>query len=536
MVIRFGNSRPPIIQMLGNRFVLLHTGVSKKKMITEVMGQWNTQISTAKKTSQKFTKLNKFKNFGSEQTSRASYFSEMADVIKNLDLSNPHENTALTIEPTHPIRSKDLNKQLSKLLDKLNISKTLHKEIKDSKLTVISLAMLKSYAPESDATKLINSGLNAPFYLLDPLYGFIFFPNVNRISNHCFAIDLWTKHLSSMPKKLSSELWKNRSDNMLSGGAFAGRLIFKDILPEEADPLKQSMPPEISVNSEEELTRLIDKLKSLAAETPGVELWFRGQNKEYLTPERLELAKVGIAPYSNIRDSDFTPSLYRNYDDFLDCTNKFENMVKGLAEWVYHAKRIISLESTNGKLPSINGVASVSYDGLSSYQHGLILQQYGAPSAYLDITSDHNIATWFATHSCTTNKEGKMEFSHYISKRDTPENTPTLFVFPLVKGVHPYLDLSSILSGTNALRAERQKCGLLGGAGNLARNYCARYLGLKIRLGPNFKVSKPKTANYLFPPESEDLVLKQLKSEGMGNANRVFPLSELAYKKINKDT
>jgi hypothetical protein len=497
-------------------------------MINEVMEQWNTEISTARKSSQKFTKLNKFNNLGSGQTSRASYFSEMAHVIKNLDLSNPHENTALTIEPIHPIKSNDLQKQLIKLLGKLNVSKDLHKEIKDSKLTVISLAMLKYYAPDSDAKNLINSGLNAPFYLLDPLYGFVFFPNINRISNHCFAIDLWSKHLKTMPKSLSSELWKNRADNMLSGGAFAGRLIFKDILPEEPDPFKLSVPPEIFINSEEELTLLVDQLKLLAAETPGVELWFRGQNKEYLTPERLELAKVGIAPYSNIRDSDFTPSLYRSYDSFLDCTNKFEDMVKDLAEWVYHAKRIISLESTDSQLPPTNGVASVSHEGLSSYQHGLILQQYGAPSAYLDITSDHNIAAWFATHSCSNNTAGKMEFSDYIPKNDNPENAPTLFVFPLVKGVHPYLDLSSILADTNALRAERQKCGLLGGAGNIARNYCARYLGLKIRLGPNFKLSKPKSANYLFPPESEDMVLKQLKGEGMDNANRVFPLSELA--------
>lgn len=491
-------------------------------MTKELLEEWDSKISSAREASKKYLKVSYFKHLGPGEATRAAYFTEMASVLRHLGLSNPHEKTALTIEPTHPV----LNSNLEKSFKRLKLNPEYAKQLKNAKLSLISLKMLSSYAPDSDATKMLSAGLDNSLYLLDPLYGFVFFPRQGRISNHCFAIDLWDAHLETMPKSISQELWKDRANSMLSGGSLAGRLIFKDILPEERDPLKLSSPAEILVDSEAELTDLISSLRSSAKNFPEVELWFRGQSKDYVTPERLELAKAGIAPYSNIQDSDFTPSLYRKYDGFTEKIECFEKMILDLAEWVFHAKKVIA---TSEKIvPPLNGVSSVTNEGLSSYQHGLILQQYGAPSAYLDITKDHNIAAWFATHLCQNNEQGKMEFSVYNPTTNEQKDMRTIFVFPLVKGVHPYLDLNSILAESEALRASRQKCGLLGGAGNLARNYCARYLGLKIRLGPNFQLSNQLLASELFPSEKEDGVLKMLKAEGMGDQERLFPVSELA--------
>jgi len=177
---------------------------------------------------------------------------------------------------------------------------------------------------------------------------------------------------------------------------------------------------------------------------------------------------------------------------------------------------------------STKGVAAVTSEGITSYQRGLLLQQYGAPSAYLDITKSPEIATWFATHSFTNNEEGKMRYQNYNWNGSAPESWPTLFVFPLIKGLHTYLDLESILSNSGALRPVRQQCGLLGGAGNLARNYCARYLSLKIRLKPGFKLSNPVAASELFPSDSEDSALRFLKEQGLDNLGRNFAVSELA--------
>jgi hypothetical protein len=493
-------------------------------MLNGIREEWKREICSAHQKSQKWASRRAFKNLGVVQASRASFFSEMTNVIQKLGLSNPHEKSALSIEPTHPVSPGDL----SKAIDKLRISHLLRTSYKQSKLSLISLAMMERYSPNSDAVRLRKGPFRAPLYLLDPLYGFAFFQAKDGLHNHCFAIDIWSDHLKSMPMQLASALWKNRADNMLSGGALAGRLLFKEMLPPELDPIKRSAAPEIYVNSESELLDLTAELQVCASKFPGVQLWFRGQNKDYLTPDRTELTRLGIAPYSNIRDSDFTPSLYRKYDLFLESIESFQSLTVELAEWVHLAKLLIPTDAQGRAAPPIMGPAAVTNGGISSYQRGLLLQQYGAPSAYLDITSDPIVAAWFSVHSCSNNEDKKLIFQSYSWEDPDPACWPTIFVFPLVKGLHPYLDLASILAGSDALRPERQKCGLLGGAGNLARNYCARYLGLKIRLRPGFRLSRPTPATELFPPAFEDKALGFLKEQGLGNPERQFILSELA--------
>lgn len=484
---------------------------------------WEKELFGAKERSNIIANIKPFKGLHPEQAARASYFSEMGKVINKLGLSNPHENSALSIEPTHPIQKQHLDRAF----DNLNISSILRQNYKECKLSLISLYMLHRYSPNSDAKKIIASGFQSPLYLLDPLYGFVFLLIKNKIHNHCFAIDIWSSHLSSMPAQLSKELWKNRADNMLSGGAFAGRLLFKDLIHQEDDPLKLTTPPVLHASSEAELGEMIKELTNSVNDILGIELWFRGQSQDYQTPDRSALTQIGVTPYSNIRDSDFTPSLYRKYDSFLDTIDKYEELVFELAEWVHYANKIITNNGSNVSNNKVAGVAAVDLNGLESYQRGLLLQQYGAPSAYLDITHDHTVAAWFATRKCSMS-DGKMVYKEHSWSGTDSDEWPTIYVFPMVKGLHPYLDLNSILAGSDAKRPERQKCGLLGGAGNLARNYCARYLGMKIRLGPDFKLSNPYSAEDLFPSETEDIALRNLKETNLENKTRQFPLSELA--------
>ncbi len=233
--------------------------------------------------------------------------------------------------------------------------------------------------------------------------------------------------------------------------------------------------------------------------------------------------------YENILDFE---KLYTIKDKlkkyYLEDIDSFEDLIIELAEWVYCANNLVPKNVGDQTEVSAKVEAPATSEALTSYQRGLLLQQYGAPSAYLDITSDSEIAAWFATHRCTNNAEGKMQYENYFWDDSDPENWPTIFIFPLVKGAHPYMDLASILSTSHALRPARQKCGLLGGAGNLARNYCARYLGLKIRLKPGFTLSNPVSASELFPSATEDNALSFLKEQGLGSSGRHFAVSELA--------
>ena len=248
---------------------------------------------------------------------------------------------------------------------------------------------------------------------------------------------------------------------------------------------------------------------------------------DYQVPSRQELIRIGITPYSNIPESDLTPSLYRKYDADLERLESFEKMLLELAKWVDAAKRLIPEELFLASEFTRSSPHALSSRGLTSFQRGLLLQQYGAPSAYLDITSDPLVAAWFATHRCKQNAKGQLSFHRHAWATSDQSTWPTIFIFPLVKGAHPFLELNSILPSTVALRPHRQSCGLLGGAGNLARNYCARYLGLKLRLDPRFVLSRPMEASYLFPPESEDATLTALKGAGLNSGHRRYPVTEV---------
>jgi hypothetical protein len=415
---------------------------------------------------------------------------------------------------------------MPKLIANLSGSNKIGEKHKELKISLLSLPQVASFAPDSEVARMLRGPFREPLYLLDPLYGFVYFPDRNGgFGNHCFAIDFWQAQLQSMPIELSTHLWKNRSDNMLSGGAFAGRHLFSNIIPKESDSSKLSLAPEIVVHSENQLEEIVSALREGAKKLPNIELWFRGQSKDYQVPDRSDLLKHRITPYSNIPESDFTPSLYRNYDNSLENIDVFENMLFEMAQWVDAARQLISDDPKLINEFSRRAPRAISIDSLTSFQRGLLLQQYGAPSAYLDITSDPMVAAWFATQRCKQSNSGRLTFSPHSWISDDRCSWPTIFVFPLTKGLHPYLDLDSILSTSKALRPRRQSCGLLGGAGNLARNYCARYLGLKLRLHPSFVIKKPLAPSYFFPSKKEDPALAELIERGFSNQDRQYPVT-----------
>jgi hypothetical protein len=464
----------------------------------------------------------KFKPLHRDQAQRAVYFCELAKFIEDLGLGNAFERSALSLEPTHPIQPSRVGKKIAEVTGIHSLST----RYSDLKLSLLSMPMVASVAPDSEVARMFNGPLRAPLYLLDPLYGFGYFPSEDgKFRNHCFAIDFWQARLKSMPAGLASDLWKNRSDNMLSGGAFSGRHLFLNIVPPEPDPFKRSMAPEITVSSEEHLNEIVAALQEGAKKMPNVELWFRGQRKDYQVPDRSELVKYRITPYSNIQESDFTPSLYRNFDKSLENINLYEAQLFEIAQWVETARKFIPDNPLLVSGFTQSTPHALSADGLTSFQRGLVLQQYGAPSAYLDISSDPFVAAWFATHECMQSSSGQLRFNRNSWTNPDPRSWPTIFVFPLVRGAHPFLDLSSILPESMALRPRRQSCGLLGGAGNMARNYCARYLGLKLRLDPKFALKKPLDPSFLFPSAREDHALAALEEAGFSSGNRHYPMT-----------
>lgn len=491
-------------------------------MANIIDGSWKEFILEARNKSLRTNANEKFKGLHKEQVQRASYFCELAKLIDDFKLNNPFERSALSLEPTHPIQPS----RMSKIIANLVGSDKIGENYRDLKISLISLPQVSASASDSEVARMLKGPFKELLYLLDPLYGFVYFPmRGGGFANHCCAIDFWQAHLKSMPTELSAYLWKNRSDNMLSGGAFAGRMLFSDIVPKESDSSKLSSVPEIVIYSEKQLDEVVSVLHEGAKKLPNIELWFRGQSKDYRVPDRSDLLKYKITPYSNISESDFTPSLYRNYDDSLENLESFETMLIEISQWVDAARQLIPDDPTLIEEFSRRVPRALSEESLTSFQRGLLLQQYGAPSAYLDITSDHTVAAWFATQRCKQSNSGRLTFNSHSWTSEAQSSWPTIFVFPLTKGLHPYLNLDSILSTSKALRPIRQSCGLLGGAGNLARNYCARYLGLKLRLHPSFFIKNPRDPSDFFPSPKEDLALAELIDGGFSNDGRRYPVT-----------
>lgn len=467
----------------------------------------------------------RFTGLHEEQARRAVYFFELAEAVNDLGLSNPFERSALSVEPTHPVPPSRLDREFKKLNGATNI----RARPSELGLSLVSLPMLAAFAPESEPARMLKSAqFRAPLYILDHLYGFVFFRQRDgRHHNHCLAIDFWESTRARMPKQLADDLWKIRADVLLSGGAFAGRMLFGNLIPPEADGHKRSQVSELVVRSESHLLEIVTALKEGAAGTADVQLWFRGQGADHQVSDRKSLLPFGLTPYSNISESSLVPSLYRSFDAHLESFDLYEQLLHELTEWVDAARQLIPDDTSLSSEFIHRNPHALSVSGLTSFQRGLVLQQYGAPSAYLDITSDPMIATWFATHKCVQDKEGVLNFSARAWSGDDTSTWPTIFVFPLVIGAHPFLDLSSILPGDVALRPKRQSCGLIGGAGNLARNYCARYVGLKLRLHPQFRIRTPVPAEHLFPSDAEDPAMPHLRSLGLGAPGRSYPLTSV---------
>ncbi|WP_454694927.1 hypothetical protein [Achromobacter aegrifaciens] len=494
-------------------------------MTTNATSVLKEQVDRARRLASESTARNRFSGLHKEQASRAVYFVELAGAIKDLGLSNAFERSALSVEPIHPVPPSRLNREITKLKGAEHIGMNSNA----LGMSLVSLPMLKNFAPESEPVKMLKSShFRAPLYLIDQLYGFTFFLQADgQFHNHCLAIDFWQSRLATMPPWLANELWKFRADAMLSGGASSGRMLFRNIIPPESDRFKMSQAAELVIRSESHLLDILAALKEGSSKDPNVQLWFRGQGNDHQVPNRAPLFPYRLTPYSNIPESSLIPSIYRSFDAHLESFDLYEQLLHELTEWVAAAKQIIPDNTLFSSRFTQQNPHALSVKGLTSFQRGLVLQQYGAPSAYLDITKDLMTAAWFATHACTQGKDGVLNFSSRAWKDHDASTWPTIFVFPLVQGVHPFLDLSSILPSDLALRPTRQSCGLVGGAGNLARNYCARYVGLKLRLHPDFRICNPVPAAHLFPSDEEDPAMLHLRTIGLASPGRRYPLTSV---------
>jgi len=135
-----------------------------------------------------------------------------------------------------------------------------------------------------------------------------------------------------------------------------------------------------------------------------------------------------------------------------------------------------------------------------SLQAGLFLQHYGLESNVLDLTSDIDIALFFAQHRLANNKYVDVDYGR---------QTPVIYIFILDRHLDPVVNTGALLETYEVLRPKRQRCGILAGASLISRNYYSRFISMKLNLLRPID-AQGFEAGYLFPGPNEDRFLANL--------------------------
>ena len=470
-----------------------------------------------------------------ESVRRAAYFKAVAHALAGV-LTNPFEPLAGTIEPAHPWRAGDVQERFLRAWPA-----ELAVLFGPAGLSLLSPELWDAYPGRGIVGSLLPA-VEEGYLLHDPYYDVVSWRDDGRTRERPLAGVLAAMDRHGLPQTARIAVARSPGAALMEG-SLVGNVLFGDVLREIRPGAYQGPDvPDVAVGDIDELRSVVDALRP-ACTAAGGQLWFRGQGTDFLMPDRGALAREGIAEHSEVRDSLLVPGVYRAIDGHTEDLEAYERFIGSVVAWTRAASETLGRPYEVGTVPAAGHPSFAvwetrrSIDGrpgemrqwdpsLRQVQQGMLLQHYGCPTPWIDITTDPLIGAWFAVNRCTEAR-GALSFAPMDWEDGDPAAWPTIFVFPLIDGTHPVLDTGTLLKDSTALRPVRQRCGLLGGAGSHARNYAARFLALKIRLRPGFPVSLPVTGEDLFPGPDEDRLLASLLADE-SLMEGPYPVTELS--------
>jgi hypothetical protein len=481
---------------------------------------------------------------------RARFFSQFGVCFAQLG-ALPGE-LRLSIEPLHPLPDADRATWLSSELAALGVP--------DQKgnpgLGILSRGLFTSYHPVAGLFDLVGaSPTHSDLFLFDPLVGFVLWRENGRLRNFWLGNQRDIFEIEQAPAPLRDLLLQSKSEHFCIGTSLLTRLVGPLLKRRRRVVVDEAGIPTLEVETQHELEALADDLQNACRNAPAdVTAVFRGQTSEYLLPDRRALVTAGVCTYSDVRDHSVVPSLYRHYDRFLDDPDHFRGFAAHLLDWQFYSDMVfgdpVTYVTTDGQpyepkqvpaeatatmelfatgssgprrafedmgpavLWTITDAEGVVLDryvklhrlGHDSVRRNLILQHYGAPTPFIDVTHDIRVAEWFALNRINVREYG-LATSGMVGQ---PFRESAIFVFLVLDGLTPIVDTEELATPEEALRPHRQACAVLGGAGNLYRNAASRFIGLKIKFADGFRPSGLPTARHLFPGPDEDNMLKRL--------------------------
>jgi len=440
---------------------------------------------------------------------------------------------------------------IKKQLTALGVTKT----DQDYGLSLASRTLIDSYNTEQSL--FANAGEMAgleDLQLLDPLTGFMIITDGGRAKNFWLGNQRDMVEIQNQPEEVVKLLLQTKSDHFCIG---------KNLLMKAVGPMTKrrrnisydpSGIPTFIVQTQTELEELATEITEACAALPfGVTAYFRGQSSEHLLPDRRGLIEAGVCEYSDVRDHSLIPPLYRHYDSFTNEPGDFREFVSHLLEWNLHGNlalgdpgsyltidgkphtpKSVSREALASRTMNVKGSLQSQrmFEAVGTYTHwkisesgkavdeyikfeqpgfdlmqrNLIMQHYGAPTPFLSVTTNIQVAEWFAFNKLEVASDGLVMAD---SVRQLVKD-PVIYVLFALEGLTPHVKTESLLANEQSLRIQRQSCATIGGAGNLYRNSASRFIGLKLKFAENFRPKGLPDARHLFPGPDEDETLKKL--------------------------
>src|SRR5207248_10746322 len=106
---------------------------------------------------------------------------------------------------------------------------------------------------------------------------------------------------------------------------------------------------------------------------------------------------------------------------------------------------------TNSSGDVLDEYVKLHRPGLDAARRHLILQHYGAPTPYIDVTRDIRVAEWFAFNRIKVEDTG-LATNGVV---DPPYRDPAVLVFLALDGLAPVVDTERLTTPHESLRPHR---------------------------------------------------------------------------------
>lgn len=262
---------------------------------------------------------------------------------------------------------------------------------------------------------------------------------------------------------------------------------------------KHYCAPVIEVSSFEEIKEYITKIPIRNEEG----IFFRGQTSLYTLQRTDVVKKMLFANSCNTEPSLVTAAARTNFD--------YDNIHFALK---YFLMEVLEFDSNYSWPNSSKIIREKQISATLEIDHAImaLAQHYGIPSHGLDITSNPDVALWFATnkYDVINNKASYLKLKESDWDLNDSTNWPLIFVCqPVTHTIRPSLydchELSDV--GITALRPIRQSAKFFLGGHSEHQNRLAETLVCAFRLKPgDYKTTVD--FDFLFPSPNEDKAYK----------------------------